>query len=91
MRFRSSRLLTLLLFPNPASQYVDILFREQNANAQQLPEEVFVYNAYGACVLHQKNPVLIAAGHMRINTAQLTSGMYLLKVGNTTRKLIVVK
>jgi hypothetical protein len=81
----------VLLFPNPASQYVDILFKEQGGNTGRLPEEVFVYNAFGACVLHQKNPVLISSGHLRINTTQLASGMYFLKAGNVSKKFTILK
>ncbi len=82
---------SILLYPNPASQYVDVLFPGQNGNTRPMPEELFVYNAYGACVLHQKNPILISAGHLRINTAQLSSGIYFLKIGNITRKFMVVR
>jgi hypothetical protein len=79
----------VLIYPNPASQYLDILFREPNGKAKQMQEEVLVYDAYGTCVLHQKNPAIIADGQLRISTAQLTAGIYFLKIGGVTKKFVV--
>ena len=70
------------LYPNPASDYVGI--ENVVCNAEHIT--INVYDTQGRLVLSETKPN--ATSYM-LNTTSLQSGVYYVKVGETTKKLIV--
>lgn len=68
-----------VLYPNPASEYVDIVFPE-TAHCT----EVALYDVTGKLLKRQS----ISETSVRINVYDLAQGIYFVKVGNTTKKFV---
>lgn len=73
--------LKTIIYPNPASDYVQVI-TEKNF------DEICVFDMCGKLII--KHKCSINAGNKTVlNITRLKSGMYILKVGNTTHKLSV--
>lgn len=68
-----------MLYPNPASEYVDVILPETAHNT-----EIALYDVTGKLVKKQNT----TENSVRINVYDLSQGLYFVKVGNTTKKFV---
>jgi hypothetical protein len=67
-----------VLYPNPANHSVTVSFHGRN--------KVNIFNIFGQPVF-----TAIANNNIMINTSNWTAGMYLVRCGNATQKLMIIK
>jgi hypothetical protein len=79
------------IFPNPAADYLDIFFQTNNSCAVPISGEIKIYNALGQFVHHEKQTLASPPYTIRINIRHFASGVYLIKIGNITKKIIVAR
>jgi hypothetical protein len=77
------------LFPNPSSQYTELLFSRKYSGAV----EVEIYDLRGVNVYHESILSEPGINRIKIETRNLSDGLYVLNFkspeGNTTRKMMV--
>ncbi len=77
---------TIQIWPNPANDFIQIGFTGNNSNVSEL----MVYNTQGHLVKSMK---LIDVQNIRLNTADMVPGIYLIKLSNSegsfSKKIIV--
>ena len=69
------------IYPNPATNYVQLVISNVQYNKNT---SVFIYDVFGKIVKQFK----IKNSELRINIEDLQNGIYIIKVGNATRKFI---
>lgn len=75
--------LTFQLFPNPASERVHL------AGLRGREEQVEVVNSLGQVVLRAIDMEQLGRGHLRFSLETLKSGLYIVRVGGMSKKLLV--
>jgi|GEM_PF-5947238 len=77
-----------IVYPNPASDYIEISVR----TIHELPQrEIKIYNIFGQCVINYKLPITNYNKNLRINISHLPNGMYFLRYDDEIFKLIVLR
>jgi hypothetical protein len=78
---------SLRVVPNPANDYIEL----QITNCELQINQIEFYNAFGQLVKSIPYNAIIKDNTMiqRISTADLSKGIYLIKAGNETAKLVV--
>lgn len=66
------------IFPNPTNNIL-------NVNVTSLEENIQIYNVLGELVYQNANPSL----SNRIDVSELTKGMYIVKVGNVSERVVI--
>ena len=79
------------LLPNPASDFVDILFQQSNSCASPVFEELRLYNALGQMLKYERLRLANPPYRIRWPIGHLPAGTYFLKTGTRTLKLVVVR
>ena len=72
---------SIIVYPNPFTDYITI------TNKRAKKETISIYNIEGNNVSSDVK-IIKTNGHISINTSKLTSGIYLLKVNNSTETII---
>ncbi len=84
---------SLLLSPNPASDYIEINIERCATLLKCSTSEIKIYNTYGECVMTtpslQDTPLEI--GNIRIDISHLQAGVYYIKMGNYSEKFVVLR
>jgi uncharacterized protein (TIGR02145 family) len=79
------------IYPNPASEYIEIKFERWTPSARWSPSEIKIYNAIGELVIS----VVLHLGDVgylkRIDVSHLPIGLYFIQIGNYSQKFMVVK
>lgn len=70
---------TLIVYPNPATSFINLKFSDD-----LMGEKVKIYNSLGQLLYDAK-----AAPNMGINMGAYVSGLYFIKCGNITKKLVI--
>ncbi len=94
---------TSIIYPNPASEYIEISFDSINPMLNPIlnpmlkhgvdfgVSEIKIYNSYGECVISDVQH-LEDVGHLkRIDISHLPFGLYIIHIGNCTEKFVVVR
>jgi hypothetical protein len=78
-------------FPNPASEYVEVMF-QSNSNIV-LPQtiELKIFNIHGQFVQYEKQELFTATSSIRIHIRHLPAGLYFVRIGNKTQKLLIAR
>jgi uncharacterized repeat protein (TIGR02543 family) len=75
--------LSLRIVPNPASDYVQLIID----NEQLIINDIEIFDVYGRNVSF--NHLITSSSHHLINISHLPAGLYFVKAGNKTAKLLV--
>ena len=83
---------SIVIFPNPASDYIEINFERWSPSARWTPSltgEISIYNTLGEYI------VTVGARHalplQRIDVSHLPVGVYFIQIGNYREKFMVVR
>ena len=72
----------LLLFPNPADNYIDLVLNEK------IIGEIQVYNMLGESVTDDIQLISKSSHQAQLNIDNLNSGLYIIKANNQTGKFV---
>ncbi|MCO5252475.1 MAG: immunoglobulin domain-containing protein [Candidatus Kapabacteria bacterium] len=74
-----------LLFPNPATDYIEISYTSINPTVNRRVDEtaeIKIFNTLGECVMTTPHPSTgSGSGNLRIDISHLTRGVYFVKIG----------
>lgn len=80
----------ITIYPNPTSDYLNIHVRDNSCFFSN-SDEIKIYNAIGQFVHYEKQSASVAPYSIRINISHLSSGMYFVRMGNTTQKVMILR
>ena len=86
LKTKSSTPEQFVISPNPAQEFITLLYHKISGNINSESNNIMVYNTLGELVLEEKR---IPASKQKINISSLQKGVYYLRVGNITKKFII--
>jgi len=75
------------IFPNPAKEKVQLIVKQNTIDNQSVQYQI--YDITGKCILEQSIKEREINAPILISISSLKKGLYFIKVGNSTKKLIV--
>ncbi len=79
------------IFPNPASEYIEISLDRWTPSGRWSPSEIKIYNSFVKCIMS----VVVGAIHelplQRIYISHLPNGLYFIQIGNYSQKFVIKK
>ena len=75
------------IFPNPASDYIEITVGTRHAFSLQ---NVEIYNVFGEDVISTPFNSPASGGQLRVNVSKLPAGLYFVKVGDKVLKFVKI-
>ncbi len=82
--------IALGLYPNPATDYIEINLASWTPPARWSPADIKIINTLGECVIELADVQHLGdVGHLqRIDVSQLPPGVYFLRIGDKSRKFV---
>jgi len=83
----------IVIFPNPASDYIEVNLERCQTLSKCLTSEIKIYNTFGECVMEFPDVQhLEDVGHLkRIDISQLPAGIYYIQIKNYSERFVVVR
>ncbi|MBX3044218.1 MAG: T9SS type A sorting domain-containing protein [Candidatus Kapabacteria bacterium] len=80
----------LLVYPNPASDYISIIISEINHRVNPMVDKVQIFDMLGLEVISTPSAALTPTGegNLRIDVSHLTAGVYFIRIGNKVEKFV---
>ncbi len=79
----------LIIYPNPASDYIEINLERWSPSSRWTPSEIKIYNTFGKCVMTETIHSMTRSH--RMNISRLPVGLYFIQIGNYSEKFVVVR
>jgi hypothetical protein len=79
------------IFPNPASDFLNVVFQNNNSCLLPITGALRIYNSIGQLIYLDKTNTLTTPFNIRINTGNLAAGLYFIKIGDFTKKILIAK
>jgi hypothetical protein len=82
---------TIRIYPNPASEFIDISFEKWTASARLNPSEIRIYNSFGECLINYELPITKKNDIIRIDISDLLNGIYFVNSGDSFEIFVVMR
>ncbi len=79
------------VFPNPASDYIEINLDRWSPSSRWTPSEIKIYNSFVECIMSVVGGAIHELPLQRIDISHLPAGMYFIQIGNYTEKFMVLR
>jgi len=79
------------IFPNPASDFIEVNFMNHRVNPKVQGVGVEIYNCLGECVKDFTPTLSKGEGVLRVNVTDLSAGLYFIKIGDFSQMFVVVR